>query len=109
MCVTAVTAPPFVVAADTASPVNLRTGESTVIPTPHLTRVAVCDGKIAGVMAVGNTEIVVSGRSVGRTTLLVWTGAGRRTYDVTISEQSLDSLQRMMRRGITHHDVQVDL
>jgi pilus assembly protein CpaC len=107
--VIAVTAPPFAVVANTAAAVNLRTGESTVIATPHLTRVAVGDGKIAGVMAVGNTEIVVSGRSVGRTTLLVWTGEGRRMYDVTISEQSLDSLQRMMQRAITDPDVHVDL
>ncbi len=106
---TAVTAAPFGVSAGTPATVDLRTGESTIVATPHLTRVAVGDGKIAGVMAVGNSEIVISGRSVGRTTLLVWTSAGRRAYDVTISEQSLDGLRAMMRRAIADPNVHVDL
>jgi Flp pilus assembly secretin CpaC len=106
--VTAVTAAPLTVSADSPAPVKLRTGESTIVATPRLTRVAVGDGKIAGVMAVGNTEIVVSGRTVGRTTLLVWAGGGRRTYDVTVTEQTLESLRQMMQRAIADPSVHVD-
>ena len=89
-------------------PVTLRTGQSTIVATPHLTRVAVGDGKIAGVLAVGNTEIVISGRTAGRTTLLVWTAYGRRTYDVTVTEQSLESLRQMMQGAISDPGVHVD-
>ena len=89
-------------------PMTIRTGQSMVVATPHLTRVAVGDGKIAGVLAVGNTEIVVSGRTAGRTTLLVWSGGGRRTYDVTVTEQSLDSLRQMIERAIADPNLHVD-
>ncbi len=102
-CVTPVTA-----SADATIPMPIRTGQSLVVQTPHLTRVAVGDGKIAGVLAVGNTEIVVSGRAAGRTTLLVWTGAGRRAYDVTVTEQSLESLRRMMERAIADPSIHVE-
>jgi Flp pilus assembly secretin CpaC len=108
LCVTAVTAAPLTVSAEAPTQVKLRTGESTSVMTPRLTRVAVGDGKIAGVMAIGNSEIVISGRSVGRTTLLVWTGTGRRTYDVTISEQGIDNVRQMMQRAINDPDVHVD-
>lgn len=106
--VTAVTAAPLASSADTMTPVALRTGQSMVVQTPHLTRVAVGDGKVAGVLAVGNTEIVISGRAAGRTTLLVWTGYGRRSFDVTVTEQSLESLRRMMQDSITDPGVRVE-
>jgi Flp pilus assembly secretin CpaC len=108
LSVTAVTGAPLTVSADATTPVRLRTGESMSVATPRLTRVAVGDGKIAGVMAIGNSEIVISGRSVGRTTLLVWMGAARRTFDVTISEQSLENVRQMMQRAINDPNVHVD-
>ena len=108
LAVICVTAAPSGAYADTMTPVTLRTGQSMIVATPHLTRVAVGDGKIAGVLAVGNTEIVISGRAAGRTTLLVWTGYGRRSYDVTVTEQSLESLRRMMQGSITDPGVHVD-
>jgi Flp pilus assembly secretin CpaC len=106
--VTAVTAAPLASPADTMTPLSLRTGQSTVVATPRLTRVAVGDGKVAGVLAVGNSEIVISGRAAGRTTLLVWTGYGRRSFDVTVTEQSLESLRRMMQDSITEPGVRVE-
>lgn len=108
LAVIGITAAPLRGVADTLTPVILRTGQSTVVATPRLTRVAVGDGKIAGVLAVGNTEIVISGRAAGRTTLLVWTGNGRRTYDVTVTEQSLESLRVMLQGSITEPGVRVD-
>ncbi|MDB5073761.1 MAG: fimbrial protein [Candidatus Eremiobacteraeota bacterium] len=99
---------PLTASADALIPMTIRTGQSTIVATPHLTRVAVGDGKIAGVLAVGNTEIVVSGRAAGRTTLLVWTGAGRRSYDVTVTEQSLESLRQMIERAIADPALHVE-
>jgi Flp pilus assembly secretin CpaC len=99
---------PLTASADAMIPMTIRTGQSMVVATPHLTRVAVGDGKIAGVLAVGNTEIVVSGRAAGRTTLLVWSGAGRRTYDVTVTEQSLASLREMIERAIADQSLHVE-
>ena len=104
----AIAATPLGAVADTVIPISVRTGQSMIVSTPHLTRVAVGDGKIAGVLAVGNTEIVINGRAAGRTTLLVWTASGRRTYDVTVTEQSLESLRQMLQGAVASPDVHVD-
>ncbi len=104
----AVAVAPLGALADSTIPMTMRTGQSLIVPTPQLSRVAIGDGKIAGVVAVGNSEIVVSGRTAGRTTLLVWTGGGRRTYDVTVTEQSLGSLRQMLQGAIADPDIHVD-
>ncbi|HEY4439276.1 MAG TPA: pilus assembly protein N-terminal domain-containing protein [Candidatus Elarobacter sp.] len=104
----AVVAAPLAARADVAIPLTVRTGQSQILATPQLSRVAIGDGKIAGVMPVGNSEIVVSGRSAGRTTLLVWTGRGRRTYDLTVTEQNLESLREMVQGAINDPSVHVD-
>jgi Flp pilus assembly secretin CpaC len=108
LAVTSLTGGPLAATAGPMTPLSIRTGESTVVATPHLTRVAVGDGKIVGVLAVGNAEIVVSGRTSGRTTVLVWTSDGRRSYDVTVTEQSLDSLRQMVQNAIADKNVRVD-
>ncbi len=38
--------------------------------TPSLTRVAVGDGSIAGIVPIGSSEIVVNGKTAGNTTLV---------------------------------------
>ena len=94
--------------AQTTIPLVVRTGESTIVQAPHLSRVAVGDGKIAGVVPIGDGEIIVNGKSAGRTTLLVWADHGRRTYDVTVVEQSLGNLRRMLEGAVADSDVRVE-
>lgn len=94
--------------ADATIPLSVRTGQSMIVRTPGVTRVAVGDGKIAGIVPVGRTEIVLNGKTAGRTTLLVWCDSGMRTYDVTVTEQSLESLRRMLQSAIGDADVRVD-
>jgi pilus assembly protein CpaC len=89
-------------------PLALRTGQSLVITTPGLSRVAVGDGKVAGVVPIGNSEIVVNGKSAGRTTLFVWSNGARRTYDVTVSEQDLDNMRKMLEAAIGEPSVHVN-
>ena len=95
-------------ATEQTTPLAVRTGQSLIVKAPGLSRVAVGDGKIAGIVPIGNGEIVVNGKSAGRTTLLVWTSSGRQTYDVTVSEQSLGSLRSMLQGAIGDPDVRVD-
>jgi pilus assembly protein CpaC len=99
---------PMSVIANSSTPITIRTGQSIVVQTPGLTRVAVGDGKIAGVVPVGTTEIVVNGKAAGRTTLIAWTTAGRRDFVVRVTEQALDDLRRMLQSAITIPGVRVD-
>jgi pilus assembly protein CpaC len=88
--------------------ISLPSGRSTTIDAPGLTRVAVGDGRIAGVVPVGTQQVIVNAKAPGHTTVLVWTNAGRREYDVTVSEQTMDDLATMLRASINEPGVQVE-
>jgi pilus assembly protein CpaC len=91
-----------------AIPLVVWTGESTILQAPGLSRVAVGDGKIAGVVPIGNSQLIVNGKTAGRTTLLVWSEGGLRSYDVTVAEQSLMSLRKMLQAAIAQPGVRVE-
>jgi pilus assembly protein CpaC len=94
--------------ADQVSLLSVSTGHSLILETPGLTRVAVGDGRIAGVVPIGTSQIVINGKGPGHTSIFVWTDDGRRTtYEVTVTEQSLDDIARMLRTAINLPDVQV--
>ncbi|BDE07010.1 hypothetical protein WPS_22860 [Vulcanimicrobium alpinum] len=99
---------PFSARADVVTQLSVRTGQSMVLRAPSLTRVAVGDGKIAGVYPIGNSELVLNGKAPGRTTLFVWTTSGRHSYDITVLEQSLEDLRRMIQSSINDPTVHVD-
>ena len=108
LAVISVTSGPFVAwAQGSMTPISVRTGESTVVATPRLTRVAVGDSKVVGVVAVGNSEIVISGRGAGRTTVLIWSGYGQRSFDVTVTEQNLEALRGLIQGAIGDKNVTV--
>jgi len=91
----------------TSSTLSLRTGQSLVMKTPNVSRVAVGDGRIAGVVPIGNGEIIINGKAPGRTTLLVWSGEGQRQYDVSVTEQNLEDLRRMLQASVNDPNVKV--
>jgi pilus assembly protein CpaC len=95
LCATvAISAPAY---AQPIDAISLASGRSTTIEAPGLTRVAVGDGRIAGVVPIGTQQVIVNAKAPGHTTLLVWTRAGRREYDITVTEQTLDDLAQMLR------------
>ncbi|HEX3462886.1 MAG TPA: pilus assembly protein N-terminal domain-containing protein [Candidatus Elarobacter sp.] len=108
--------PPFVASVAIAAPafaqpiaaISLPSGRSTTIDAPGLTRVAVGDGRIAGVVPVGTGQVIVNAKAPGHTTVLVWANGTRREYDVTVTEQTLDDLAQMMRMTINLPSVSVD-
>ena len=88
--------------------ISLPSGRSTTIEAPGLTRVAVGDGRIAGVVPVGTQQVIINAKGPGHTTVLIWTTAGRREYDVTVTEQTLDDLAAMLRGTLADPAVQVE-
>ena len=68
-----------------------------------LTRVAVGDGRIAGVVPVGTSQVVVNGKAPGHTTIFIWAGGTRTTYEVTVTAQQLDDVAQMIRSA--HHRI----
>ena len=86
---------------------SVQSGHSTVLQTPGLARVAVGDGRIAGVVPIGTSQIVVTGKAPGHTTVVVWSASGRTSYEVTVTEEQLDDLAQILRTTIDEPNVEV--
>jgi Flp pilus assembly secretin CpaC len=98
---------PQAASADPVTIVSVQTGHSIIVEAPHLTRVAVGDSRIAGVIPIGTSQIVVNGKTAGHTTIFVWSGNARQTYEVTVTEQGFDDIAKLLRSAINEPDVQV--
>lgn len=94
-------------AADSVSLISIQSGHSVLLKTPNLQRIAVGDGRIAGVVPVGSSQIVINGKAPGHTTVYVWSGNRRLAYEVTVTEQQADDLAQMLRTSIDDPNVQV--
>ncbi|TAM72636.1 hypothetical protein EPN44_15180 [bacterium] len=94
-------------AAMPAATISLQSGQSTVVSAPNLSRVAVGDGRIAGVVPVGTSQVIVNAKAPGHTTLIIWEGGQRVTYDVAVSEQSLEEIVKVLRSSITAPGVSI--
>jgi pilus assembly protein CpaC len=88
--------------------ISLQSGHSTIIAAPGLTRVAVGDGKIAGVVPIGTSQLIVNGKDPGTTSLFVWSGYGRRTYVVNVTAGVLDNFGQMLQSAIADPGVRVE-
>ncbi|HEY1883606.1 MAG TPA: pilus assembly protein N-terminal domain-containing protein [Candidatus Cybelea sp.] len=94
-------------AADQLTLLSIQSGHSTVIKADGLTRVAVGDGRIAGVVPVGTSQVIVNAKAPGHTTLYIWAGGRRQAYEVTVTEQGMDDVAQMLRSAIAEPNVQV--
>ncbi len=86
---------------------SVQSGHSVLLQTPGLSRVAVGDGRIAGVVPIGSSQLVINGKAPGHTTVFIWEGGGRATYEVTVTEQEVDQIAQMLRTSIDEPRVQV--
>jgi pilus assembly protein CpaC len=85
----------------------LSSGDSTVVRLDGISRIAVGDGNIAGVVPVGTSQIIINAKHAGRTTVEVWARGNRITYDVTVVDQSIDSLAAILRTTLSEPGVDV--
>jgi pilus assembly protein CpaC len=94
--------------AETVALLSVQTGHSVLLQTRGLSRVAVGDSRIAGVLPIGTSQLVVNGKAPGHTTVFVWeNGVRKMTYEVTVTEQTMDDLAQMLRTSIDEPGVQV--
>lgn len=65
--------------------ISIGVGMQRVITVPGTTKLAVGNPSVADVRALSNGQILISGGSEGRTTLLVWKASGQRiTYPISV-------------------------
>lgn len=94
-------------AAERVSLISLQSGHSVILKTSGLQRLAVGDGRIAGVVPIGNSQIVINGKAPGHTTVFVWSAGGRINYDVTVTEQEVDDMAQMLRTSVNDPNVEI--
>lgn len=87
---------------DSANELSVAVGKTVIVDCAQpVARVSIGLGGLAEVSAVSPTEIVVSGKAPGQTSLIIWdTHGGRQFFDVTVHaarSRSLDSLESVRR------------
>ena len=86
---------------------SVQSGHSLLLQTPGITRVAIGDNHIAGVLPIATSQLVVNGKAPGRTTMFVWEGPRRVDYEISVTEQNMDDLAQMLRSSLDAPNVQV--
>ena len=86
---------------------SLNSGHSIVIPMPGLSRVAVGDGTIAGVVPIGTTQLVINAKLPGHTSVYVWAGKRRSEYEVRVTSSALDDVSQVLRAALPYKNVSV--
>ena len=107
MMLASVAVPPPAPAAEPIQILSLQTGHSLILSEPGLTRVAGGDAKSAGGGPSGTTQLILNGKSAGHTTLFVFRGGRHTTYEVTVTEQGIDDIARIVRAAIDEPNVEV--
>ncbi len=78
---------------------SLEAGAGRVLQIDGLLRVAVSDPQVLGAVPVSSRELLVTGRSAGRTTMYVWEGSRRLlayTVDVVPAADRIARLRRLL-------------
>jgi pilus assembly protein CpaC len=86
---------------------NVTVGRSEVLRLPEaITRVAISDPNVADVVVLPDREVIINGKNGGIASLMVWTKAGRQTYQVSVG-QDIDGLLPTLARITGSQDLSV--
>lgn len=83
---------------DTASreDLPLYLNETKIMPVNNPTRIVIGNPSIVDVTDVGKTEVTLSPKNAGRTTLVIWDAFGEQSYQVRVFSENLDSLKEQI-------------
>jgi pilus assembly protein CpaC len=101
---------------DSANELSVGVGKTVVVDCARpIARVSIGLGDLAEVSAVSPTEIVVSGKAPGQTSLVIWdTQGGRQFFDVTVlaarpRSDSLEPVRRELKTEFPGQDLKIGL
>ena len=100
---------------DSTNELNVEVGKAVLVDTAQpIRRVALGDGTIAMASSVSPTEIMVTGKGIGSTSLIVWDiRGGRQFFTVVVRpnsgaiNQKLDAIRRELRTELPGQAIQV--
>ena len=86
-------------------------GKSLVVDSPvNIQRVSVGNGDLAEALAVNPREVLVNGKSVGETSIIIWQQGGNRLFfDLTVrpSNSKVSAIQQQLDRELGGQDIRV--
>lgn len=86
-------------------------GKSLIIDSPlNIEKISVANGDLVEAVAINPKEVLINGRSVGETSLIVWQqGGARLVYDLTvrISPVRLEAVREQIAREFPDDDINV--
>jgi pilus assembly protein CpaC len=86
-------------------------GKSLVVDSPvNIQRVSVGNGDLAEALAVNPREVLVNGKSVGETSIIIWQQGGNRLFfDLTVraSNSKVSAVQQQIDRELGGQDIKV--
>lgn len=100
---------------DSTNDLSVTVGKTVLVDcAAPISRVAIGSGDIAQASAVSPTEIMVNGKTVGETSLIIWDiHGGRQFFNITvrapatISDDNLDSVRRELRTELPGQTIRV--
>jgi pilus assembly protein CpaC len=86
-------------------------GKSLVVDSPvNIQRVSVGNGEMAEALAVNPREVLVNGKAVGETSIIIWQQGGNRLFfDLTVrpSNSKVSAIQQQLDRELGGQDIKV--
>ena len=86
-------------------------GKSLVVDSPvNIQRVSVANGELAEALAVNPREVLVNGKAVGETSMIIWQQGGNRLFfDLTVrsSPTKNSGVQQQIDRDLPGQDIKV--
>ncbi|MCC6442949.1 MAG: pilus assembly protein N-terminal domain-containing protein [Armatimonadetes bacterium] len=87
---------------------SLQVGESLILDFNGITRVAVGNPAVADVAVLSTRQLLVNGKSAGKTELFVWDARGRSTYHLVVKTAvDMADVARRIEKDLDNPDIRV--
>lgn len=93
-------------AAETKESVAVGAGQSRTMAVDSLERAAIANPDVADVVVVSSSELLLVGKQTGATTLIVWSGGGRKTYQIEVAAGDT-AIANEIKRILGYSDIRV--
>ena len=93
-------------AAEPLELVSLGAGQSKTMPVDQLERAAISNPEVADVVVVSKSELLLVGKQTGTATLIVWSGAGRKSYQIEVAASDT-AIANEIKRILGYPDIRV--
>lgn len=86
--------------------ISVGAGQSKTVSMTGLQRAAIANPEVADVVVVSSSELILVGKQTGTTTLIIWSGVGRQTFQVEVAAND-PAIAGEIKRILGYPDIRV--